>query len=205
MEPEIFEPKTLGAYIAGSLLLLLAIILKYGKEIFAFFKKSPEPFNLLEEVRSMKKTIQEQSEHISRIEKILEEFQLIIEVIRNLRDHPSRKFLESITISLGFTDSLRPDEQDKLRDFLIQFERAIRLIPISGKKLSLNFLETQSMNSQAITAVSNFFANVSIEDVIRLKVLFPEGRFDKLARNLNALRSTTGTNNVSVVSIKEGK
>jgi hypothetical protein len=153
----------------------------------------------------MKKTIQEQSEHISRIEKILEEFQLIIEVIRNLRDHPSRKFLESITISLGFTDSLRPDEQDKLRDFLIQFERAIRLIPISGKKLSLNFLETQSMNSQAITAVSNFFANVSIEDVIRLKVLFPEGRFDKLARNLNALRSTTGTNNVSVVSIKEGK
>ena len=113
--------------------------------------------------------------------------------------------MESITISLGFTDSLRPDEQDKLRDFLIQFERAIRLIPISGKKLSLNFLETQSMNSQAITAVSNFFANVSIEDVIRLKVLFPEGRFDKLARNLNALRSTTGTNNVSVVSIKEGK
>jgi flavodoxin len=101
---------------------------------------------------------------------------------------------------------VRPEYEDNLYDFLEQLEKGVRQIPLSGKKISLNFLGSRAFNSHANTAISQFFAKVNHQDVIRLKVLFPKIQsFEKLAKNLNSLRSTTNNENVQVVVFDDKK
>lgn len=200
----------------ASITVFVGTLIRYWKDVVGIFKKDKEKEvqtvqSLLTEVQELKKTVDtqalqiaDQQKHIEKIESILIEFGQILESFRILKSHKSMKFIESITISLGFTDSLRPEYEDNLYSFLEEIEKAIRQVPLSGKKLSLNFLGTRAFNSYANSAISKFFSKISHEDVIRLKVLFPKSaNVEKLARNLNSLRSTSGNDNVQVVVINE--
>jgi hypothetical protein len=201
---------------AAAFTVFVGALLRYWKDIVSIFKKDKEKEvqsvqSLLTEVQELKKTVDEQAvkiayqlKHIEKIEAILLEFGAILESFRVLKSHKSLKFVESITVSLGFTESLRPEYEDNLYSFLEEVEKAIRQVPLSGKKISLNFLGTRAFNSDANTAIAKFFSKISHEDLIRLKVLFPKSsNEEKLSKNLNSLRSTSGNDNVQVVVIDE--
>jgi predicted PurR-regulated permease PerM len=217
-----------GTFIGFVFKFIIGFAMKYGKELISIFtNKSKEvpSDSLLEAVQNLKKTIQKQSDqiieqrkklqdqseklieqqkHIERIEQILTEFESILNSLRKLKNHKTIKYIESITISLGFVDSMRPEAEDNFYDFLEEIEKLLRQSPFAGKKLSLNFLGTNAINSHANAAIARYFAKVSQEDLFRLKVIFNGNKnFDRMARNLNMLRSTTGNENVQVTILNQ--
>jgi len=216
----------IGTFFGFLLKFVGSYIWKNWKKINAFINSTSNEEiseSLLQSVQNLKKTIKiqteqlreqkeklqfqsdqllQQSRHIEHIEEILKEFEEVLNSLRNLKNHRAIKYIEAVTISLGFVDSMRPESEDHCYEFLEEVEKILRQMPFAGKKISLNFLNTNAINSHGTAAIARYFSKVSHEDYFRLKVIFNDNRqFDKLAKNLNSLRATTGSDNTQVIVV----
>lgn len=199
--------------------LLLLIILKFVPEIKSAFKiilkffgknlAEPTASELLDEVKQlrsviekMQETINAQRSHIDMIEAYLEKNKVLIEIIEKIFEHPARIYIDSLGLSIGFVDTLRPREGEDLEEILHHFKNLVSSFPFANRKLSFELVDVRSSNASALSSVGNIFSRIASDNDMKLRVIIPKKAiFEKLVKSLHTIRDLKNADNVEIKEV----
>ncbi|MBE7413371.1 MAG: hypothetical protein HS129_15145 [Leptospiraceae bacterium] len=218
MEDKLFE-MGLPSLIALGFVLFFSVILKFANEIkdsfkyiWKFFQKpaiEPTASELLAEVKKLRgvietlqTTIDAQRTHIDKIESYLEKNKELIELVEKILEHPARIYIDSLGLSIGFSDTLRPREDEDLEDMLLLFKKLVSSFPFANRKLSFELVDVRAINSKSLSSIGNIFSQIAQDNDMKLRVILPKKAiFEKLVKSLQTLRDLKNSDNVEIKEV----
>lgn len=209
----------LPSLIALAVVLFFLVVLKFVPEIKSAFKiilkffgknlAEPTASELLDEVRElrsviekMQETINAQRSHIDKIESYLEKNKELIELVEKILEHPARIYIDSLGLSIGFVDTLRPRDGENLEEILLHFKNLVSSFPFANRKLSFELVDVRSANGGALSSIGNVFSRIAEDNDMKLRVIIPKKSiFEKLVKSLHTIRDLKNADNVEIKEV----
>ncbi|MGJ4784107.1 hypothetical protein ACQV5J_07940 [Leptospira interrogans] len=198
-----------------SLLLLLSIVYRYGKDLNVIFSwASSKIFNksnakieaLLKEIETLLKENESWRQRLEEIQLYVKSNQATLENHTGILEHPSKVFAESQKITFRFADRLRVSDSHRFPDFLRLLEDRVRMIPFADQNLTLDLTGVESFNSKSLSALHEIFNRIGTNNGIRLTLLFDKSNKEhvRIANNFKKIESDLPTDS-AVACLIESK